>query len=205
MNKDEEENPCSCCGAEEAIDRRTVVTGATAFAVGTSIFGTEAIASSDSPENLTVQEGDRIQLIKGSNKGQMLKPELLEFGEKQIEAFPYDVSGDVLRRKNRLNRLLVIRLNPDEMDDETRERSVEGVLAFSAICTHRGCTIKSWMPEDRYLRCHCHLSVFDALSGGSVKSGPARRELPMVPLGLDAEGYIVAQSSFTKSPGASKK
>jgi ubiquinol-cytochrome c reductase iron-sulfur subunit len=99
----------------------------------------------------------------------------------------------------------MLRLDPESMDEETRTRSTDGVLVYSALFTHRSCTIKSWMAEERVLRCHCHLSEFDALSGGSVLSGPARRQLPMVPVGLDDEGFVIAMDGFTSKPGAAKQ
>ena len=108
------------------------------------------------------------------------------------------------RRRNRLNRLVVLRLDPTEMTAETRARSAAGVLAYSALCTHRGCTIKSWMAQKRRLRCHCHLSEFDPLAAGHVERGPARRNLPMVPVDLNDDGLIVITAGFTSKPGGAK-
>ncbi len=185
-------------------DRRDVVVGGGAALVATTLLSGEALSATP-PERMPVQEGDRIQFIKGALKDQFLQPDLLDTGAPPVEAFPFATGDGVLRRKYRLNRLLILRLDPNEMDKETIERSIDGVLAFSALCTHRACTIKSWMVEERHLRCHCHLSEFAALSGGSVMSGPAKRQLPMVPLGLDEEGYVVATGGFTRKPGAAKK
>ncbi len=56
------------------------------------------------------------------------------------------------------------------------------VVAFSAICTHRGCTVKP--TGDRY-RCPCHGSVYDAATG-RVISGPAPRPLPSVAVHVEA-------------------
>lgn len=119
--------------------------------------------------------------------------------------FPFDPVGDVLRRKNRLNRLLFVELSPSDMDEPTREGAAEGMLVYSAVCTHRGCTIKSWKAEEQHFRCHCHLSEFAPLSEGSALSGPAKRPLAMVPVGLDDEGFVVAVGEFTRKPGAAKK
>ena len=154
---------------------------------------------------MSLQAGDRIQIIQGDFKDQVVRPEMLELDAAPIEAFPFDPVSGTLRRGNRLNRILVLRLSPAEMDEATRARSADGVLVYSAICTHRGCTVNSWMPEQRHLRCHCHLSEFAALSEGSVRGGPARRQLPMVPLGLDDEGFVVAIEGFTRKPGADTK
>ena len=50
------------------------------------------------------------------------------------------------------------------------------VAAFSAICTHQGCTVA---PAGAKLNCPCHGSVFNALTG-AVEQGPASRSLPAV-------------------------
>jgi Rieske Fe-S protein len=51
------------------------------------------------------------------------------------------------------------------------------VRAFSATCTHQGCTVSS-VAQGRIV-CPCHGSVFDAATG-AVVSGPATRPLPAV-------------------------
>ena len=48
--------------------------------------------------------------------------------------------------------------------------------AFSAICTHQGCTVA---PSGKQLLCPCHGSVFTASTGKNV-SGPAPSPLPSV-------------------------
>lgn len=186
-------------------NRRDVLTGGAGLILGGALLQPTEAAAETAPEKLFPQAGDRIQGIKKDLKKMDLKPDMLETGARPVEAFPFDPKAGVLRRKNRLNRMLVVRLDPAEMDEETRARSADGVLVYSALCTHRSCTIKSWKEEERILRCHCHLSEFAALSGGSVLSGPARRQLPMVPLGLDDEGFVIALDDFTRKPGGAKK
>ena len=186
------------------LNRRTLVAGAAAIGAFVGLKAEEAEAAKP-PEKMKLQAGDRIQFIKGPNKGEFLRPEHLVAGEKPIEAFPFAVEANVLRRKYRLNRLLTLKLNPAEMNEDTRARSVDGVLVFSALCTHRACTIKSWMAEERHLRCHCHLSQFAALEEGRVMDGPAKRQLAMVPLTLDEEGFVIATDTFTSKVGAAKK
>lgn len=58
----------------------------------------------------------------------------------------------------------------------TRGESDE-VAAFSATCTHQGCTVASI--EDGLIVCPCHLSRFDLATGAPV-AGPAGRPLPPV-------------------------
>lgn len=56
--------------------------------------------------------------------------------------------------------------------------------AFSATCTHQGCTVKYEQSVDQ-LRCPCHGSKFDAKTG-AVVTGPARR--PLDPIAITTEG-----------------
>lgn len=195
--------PRGCAVRMDRARRDLVLTGTAALA-GIAIAPNN-VAAATKPEAMEAQEGDRIQLIKGPNKDEFLRADMMELNAPPIEAFPFDPAANVLRKTNRLNRMLVIRLDPSEMDQETRDLSADGLLVFSALCTHRACTIKSWMLEERHLRCHCHLSEFDALSGGSVMNGPAKRRLPMVPLGVDGEGFVVAMGGFNGRLGAAKK
>ncbi|WET82117.1 Rieske (2Fe-2S) protein [Amycolatopsis sp. QT-25] len=56
-------------------------------------------------------------------------------------------------------------------------RTAEGTAAaFSAICTHQGCAV---VPEGAELKCPCHNSIFDAVTG-AVKKGPADQPLPSI-------------------------
>jgi Rieske Fe-S protein len=48
------------------------------------------------------------------------------------------------------------------------------VVAFSAVCTHQGCTVA---PKGEEFDCPCHGSKFDAATG-EVLDGPARKPLP---------------------------
>jgi cytochrome b6-f complex iron-sulfur subunit len=54
--------------------------------------------------------------------------------------------------------------------------SAGDVKAFSAICTHKGCTVA---PKGNQLVCPCHGSVYD-LSTGEVLAGPAPAPLATV-------------------------
>ena len=54
-----------------------------------------------------------------------------------------------------------------------------------------------------HLLCPCHQSTFDLADNGKVLFGPAARPLPQLPLTVDDEGYLVAQSDFTEPVGPS--
>jgi Rieske Fe-S protein len=58
------------------------------------------------------------------------------------------------------------------------------IKAFSAKCTHQGCTVTS--VSGGTINCACHNSRFD-IADGSVKSGPASRPLPAAGVTVSGE------------------
>jgi Rieske Fe-S protein len=61
--------------------------------------------------------------------------------------------------------------------------------AFSATCTHMGCTVA--MVRDNVIVCPCHGSEFSAQDGSVVRS-PASRPLPPVPIVVN-NGEVVTR------------
>jgi Rieske Fe-S protein len=63
------------------------------------------------------------------------------------------------------------------------------VHAFSAVCTHQGCTVDR--VSGATIGCPCHGSRFDA-NTGAVITGPATRALPSIPVVLRAGGIYTS-------------
>lgn len=61
--------------------------------------------------------------------------------------------------------------------------------AFSAVCTHQGCAVKSI--SDGVINCPCHNSNF-SIADGSVKSGPAQKPLPEVKINVSGDSITLA-------------
>ncbi|MER8047807.1 Rieske (2Fe-2S) protein [Streptomyces sp. NPDC094032] len=61
--------------------------------------------------------------------------------------------------------------------------------AFSAICTHQGCTVDK--VADGTIDCPCHGSKF-RVTDGSVAAGPAPRRLPEEPINVSAGTITLA-------------
>jgi ubiquinol-cytochrome c reductase iron-sulfur subunit len=101
--------------------------------------------------------------------------------------------------------VILVRVDPSELI-ETEERkswSYDGIVAYSKICTHVGCPVALYEQQTHHLLCPCHQSTFDLVDGCKVIFGPASRALPQLPIAVDSEGYLVAQSDFNEPVGPS--
>jgi rieske iron-sulfur protein len=114
-----------------------------------------------------------------------------------VSAWPMAPAGKVVRSGNRLNEVLLIRLDPKMLVGASQSDSVEGVLAYSALCPHAGCNLTNWIPDEGMLSCDCHSSEFNARASGKVIDGPASRPLPSLPLRLTDDMLVVAKPFAT--------
>ena len=100
--------------------------------------------------------------------------------------------------------VILNRMEPDEIvSKQTLNWSVNGIVCYSKICTHVGCPISLNERTTHHLLCPCHQSTFDLTDSGKVIFGPAGHALPQLPLAVDDEGYLIAQSDFTEPVGPS--
>jgi ubiquinol-cytochrome c reductase iron-sulfur subunit len=79
--------------------------------------------------------------------------------------------------------------------------TVDGLVAFSKICTHAGCPVGLYQAETYELFCPCHQSTFSVLDRARPTFGPATRRLPQLPIDLDEDGYVIARSDYTEPVG----
>ena len=81
--------------------------------------------------------------------------------------------------------------------------TVDNIVAYSKICTHVGCPAALYEQTTHRILCPCHQSTFLATEGARVIFGPATRPLPQLPIGVDAQGYLIALSDFNEPVGPS--
>ncbi len=155
-------------------------------------------------EETIISENIRI-VIDGTQRP--LRPEDIPVGG-LVNAVPENLE-EVEELEGTLNArakatLMLIRLRPEEIiSQQGDDWSVQGILCFSKVCTHVGCPLGLYEQRSHHMLCPCHQSTFDLADGAKVLFGPAARPLPQLPIKLDSEGYIVAQSDFTEPVGPS--
>ncbi len=143
----------------------------------------------------TIRPGDKLVYAKGGNTGAALRASSLKVGD-AVLAFPEGKSS------NPANLVQVIRLEEAKFEKPTRlDLTDRGFVAYSAICTHLGCTV-SWeknqkAPAASLTECLCHNSIFDPARGATVLGGPAPIPLAQIGVKVTDDGSLVFTSDFT--------
>ncbi len=182
-----------------APSRRTVLTLALGLTLGLPLLDVAAAQDAD-PKAARPREGDRLVFASGSRKGRVIAPADAPPGEPPLTAYPMDPVTSVVRDGSRLNQVLLARLEPEELGEETRGRAAAGIVAYSAVCTHTGCDSWEWQPASKTITCPCHFSVFDLKDSARVLDGPAPRRLPALPLRV-VDGVLAAAGGFSGRVG----
>ncbi|MEZ0581052.1 Rieske 2Fe-2S domain-containing protein [Nocardioides sp. MH1] len=132
------------------------------------------------------------------------QPEVL-FNPERYYVDPSEVEGINLQINKSKASLILLRMEPDDITPGKGrdDWDVNGIVAYSKICTHVGCPISLNERTTHHLLCPCHQSTFDLANSGKVVFGPAGRPLPQLPITVDDQGYLVAQSDFTEPVGPS--
>jgi rieske iron-sulfur protein len=178
----------------------------TALATGACVAASTPAATEDQPgSDERPQKADVLVFSEGDHAGEVIKPQDLTLGGPPVHAWPRDAKTSVVRDGSRLNEILVIRLDPAELDDDTRARAPDGILAYSAICTHAGCPVTAWVKGEAgdkdVFKCFCHNSEFDPRQSAQVVFGPAPRRLAALPVSI-ADGSLTVVATFVGKVGA---
>jgi Rieske Fe-S protein len=149
----------------------------------------------EGPASVRPKAGDL--LVKVDDAGLTpLRPGDIPLSMAQVMAWAMDPAEKIVRRGSRLNRIMLLRLDESRLVGETRGRAAAGVVAYTSICTHTGCEVSDWLPDEGLLYCPCHFTKYDPKNGAIVVDGPAPRPLPALPLRV-ADDRLVVAAPFT--------
>lgn len=151
------------------------------------------------PENERPKEGDLLVSIQ-SESPVPLQPKDIPMGGPPVVAWAMEQVGNLVRKGSRLNKVLLLRLDPATLVGVTKERAADGVVAYSAICPHAGCEVDAWVDDQKILECSCHYSRYNPRNGAVVLDGPAPRALPALPLKI-VDGNLAVAKPFTARVG----
>jgi rieske iron-sulfur protein len=199
-------NPVTDMSSSSDHTRRALILTALAAGVCIAASPSAAVADDDPPgSDERPQKADLLVVSEGDGEGQVIKPQDLKLGGPPVHAWPKDPKTSVVRKGSRLNELLVVKLDPAELDDATRSRAADGIVAYSAVCVHAGCPVTGWLKGEEVnndvFKCFCHNSEYDPRQSAEVVFGPAPRRLAALPLAI-VDGALVVAGSFVGKVGA---
>ena len=142
--------------------------------------------------------GDLFVHAEGDQVGKTVEPADIPLDGAPLQAWPMDPTSKVVRDGSRLNQVVLLRLDPASLDEDTQAHSADGIVAFSAICSHAGCPVTGWVVGEggkQVLKCFCHNSEYDPRQNAAVVFGPAPRKLAALPVKI-AGGTLVVASPF---------
>ncbi len=199
--RDAETEQESCCCADS--DRRRTVGLILATGVAAAVGAGRAAQADTDPAGMPPQAGDQLVQAGIEHKGEPIHAADVASGEKLLQAWAKDPATGTVRDKSRLNRILLVRLDPASLDDRTAKRAAEGgIVAYSDFCTHAGCLIENFRTAEGLIHCHCHDSTFDPKAGAKVVGGPAKRPLAALPVKIE-NGLVVVARPFEGKLGIS--
>jgi rieske iron-sulfur protein len=196
---DEAVNGGHCeCRHMDGSTRRNFLTVVSTLGVDLVIGSTANLVSAE-PADERPQEGD--VLVRFDSEKQIpLEPKDIPFGGPPVFAWSMDLAANVVRSGSRLNKILLLRLDPATLVGVTQERAADGVVAYSAICPHAGCEVNVWADDQKTLECSCHYSHYNPREAAAVIDGPAPRALAALPLKV-VDGKLVVAKPFTARVG----
>lgn len=189
---------------EQPVPRSRVLWGALGTAVtaigGAALFPLRSLLPSmgTDPDDVLAhtpwRAGDRLV----TEEGTPVRPSDLEVGG-TVTVFPEGLDP----REHVDTTTVLVRVDPADLRLPAGRAGwvVDGVVAYSKLCTHAGCPVGLYTDTSRQLMCPCHHSVFDVTDGAQPVEGPAPHALPQLPLATDGSGYLVARGDFSGPVG----
>jgi Rieske Fe-S protein len=179
--------------AAACLTRRVMIAGAAAG------LAASAPARADDGEKPGADDrpkpGDLLVYAEGDDEGKVISLAALPLGGPPALAWPMDPASMVVRDGSRLNQVLVVRLDPSSLDQDTIPHAAQGAVAYSAVCMHAGCPVTGWVEDQgiTVFKCFCHNSEYDPRRNATVVFGPAPHALAALPLTMAADRLVVAE------------
>lgn len=164
-------------------------------ALGMGLPALPEAAAQDAAALAPPQVDDLVAYAYGDRAGEAVGVDELDIASKQVFAFALDPATGSLRNGSRMNQLLLVRLDPATLSPETSARSVNGLVAYSGVCSHTGCDVTDWNSEFKRFQCPCHESQFDPGDSARVVGGPAPWQLAALPL-KEIDGKLAVAAEF---------
>jgi rieske iron-sulfur protein len=152
------------------------------------------------PEKMRPQTGDELVHAYGDLQYEPVSITSVTVDGPPLLALPRDPTSGLVRDGSRLNQVVVLKLSGNEVSSKTARYAAGDVIVYSAVCTHTGCTVEKWNPDQHRLICPCHSSEFEPRDAAKVVSGPAPKPLAMLPV-VAKNDRLVVSGKFSRRVG----
>ena len=140
--------------------------------------------------------GDVFVYVDGPKKGSVAMVADIPVDEKHVVTVQAATPDGKPREGDNCTAVL-FRTTPDKVPADIKTDSAEGIIAYSAVCTHQGCMMneihESSVAVAAYgIICPCHDAIFDPLKAGKNTGGATSRTLPYFPIKSDGGKIVVS-------------
>ena len=148
------------------------------------------------PQKDAPQVGDVFVFLNGPKKGAVAKVDDIAVGADAVSARAKDPKGDVRDGDNFI--VLLYRVPKEKVPSDMAGDTVDGVMCYSAICTHQGCTMDEMHKPEMWFICPCHDAEFDPLQMGKNTGGATCHSLAYFP--VKSDGGTIVMSGLPSGP-----
>lgn len=193
---------------DRLIQRRRFLQASVGVTVALTVTGLSALTVTGSlkpiakttPQQEPPASGDL--LVHAEDQTKVVQASDIQKNAKQILCYPKDPKTGVVKSGTDNNLIMLTRFDPGQLGPDTAPHAAQGVVGYSAVCTHLCCTVSDWDSKNGWMLCPCHHSQFNPREDGKVMAGPAPRPLPLLPLAM-TNGQLTVAGGFLTSVGCS--
>ena len=138
---------------------------------------------------------DELVYVDGPKKGQDVMVADIAADAPPITVQAKDPASGKIRESEKAMVLVYRTSTPDKIAADIKGDTFEGIVAYSALCTHQGCQVSDWDATAKQLICPCHKAAFDPFQGGTNTGGEKTRDLPQIPV-KGEEGKLIVSDAI---------
>jgi rieske iron-sulfur protein len=176
-------------------ERRDVLKGTCGLVGAAAVMsvGVSTPAFAD-PQKDCPQVGDVFVFTDGPKKGSVVMVDDVVLNALPLTVMPKDPNGAVRDGENFTT--LLYRIAKDQVPADMAPDTIDGLAAWSAVCTHQGCLMtdihqKSIAVNAFGFICPCHDAIFDPTQEGKNTGGATSATLAYFPIKSDGGKIVV--------------
>jgi rieske iron-sulfur protein len=147
---------------------------------------------------------DLLVYTDGPKKGQDVMTADIVADAPPITVQAKDPATGQVRESEKATILLYRTSQVDKIATDIKGDTWNGIVAYSALCTHQGCLVSGWDADKKQLVCPCHTGTFDPFTGGTNTGGAKTRDLPQIPV-KDDDGKLIVSDAIVSWIGVKRK